>query len=316
MSNFLFTLPKPFFALAPMEDVTDTVFRRIIASCGKPDVFFTEFVSVDGLCSRGRERLLPHLIFSKEERPVMAQVWGLVPENFYKVSQEIKELGFDGIDINFGCPQRKIVKKGACAALIDNHQLAHEIILATKEGAGKLPVSVKTRLGYKKLQTVEWLGFLLEHDLAAITVHGRTASEQSAVPAHWDEIGKAVKLRDKMKKKTLIIGNGNVKSLAEARDKVEQYGVDGVMIGRGIFHNPWLFSAKQNSHIPKEKLELLLKHARLFEEVWGMGKPFNIMKKYFKIYVNGFAGASELRVKLMETHNLLQVETIIKEYLQ
>src|SRR3989344_5899284 len=236
MKNIWQSLTKPFFVLAPMDDVTDTVFRQVVAVVSKPNLFFTEFTNVDGLQSVGREKVLTRLQHQKTERPLIAQIWGLNPENFCKSAQDISKMDFDGIDLNMGCPEHGTVKKGACSALINNPELAAQIIAATKKGAGDLPVSVKTRIGFSEIQTEEWCGFLLKQDIAVLTVHGRTVKEMSKVPAHWDEIGKVVKLRDKMGLKTLIIGNGDVENREDGLKKVQEYGVDGIMIGRGIFH--------------------------------------------------------------------------------
>lgn len=285
-----------------MEDVTDTVFRQIIAKCGKPDLFFTEFTNVEGMCSRGRDKVGKRLIFTPGEHPIVAQIWGLDPKKYFETAKLIKTMGFDGIDINMGCPEKSVIKKGACAALINNLQLAKEIIMATREGAGGLPISVKTRIGIKEIKTEEWTGFLLKLNLDALTVHGRTVAEMSDFPAHWDEIGKVVKLRDSMKLKTLIIGNGDIKDRDDAIIKVEKYGVDGVMIGRGIFNNLWIFNKNidQKDVSYEEKLKLLIEHIELFDKQWGKNKNFSIMKKFYKIYISGRPDASEVRTKLME----------------
>jgi len=314
--NFWEQLKKPIFILAPMEDVTDTVFRRIVMKCGKPDLFLTEFTSVEGMFSKGDKKVNQRLLFTKEEKPIVAQIWGLNPENFYKAAQKLSNMGFDGIDINMGCPEKNVMKKGACAGLIKNPSLAKEIIQATKDGANGLPISIKTRIGLKEIKTEEWIGFLLEQNLAAITIHGRTASEMSKVPAHWDEIGKAVRLRNAMQLKTLIIGNGDIKSLKEAREKVEQYGVDGVMIGRGIFENLWLFNESVDiQKIPMEqRMQVLLDHMDLFVNTWDKTKNFQILKKYFKIYISNFEGAQDLRIKLMECKNSNDVQAIVASY--
>lgn len=316
--NFWQKLPKPFFILAPMDDVTDTVFRQVVIETARPDVLFSEFTNVDGLNSRGREKLMPRLWFEDQEHPIVAQIWGKIPENFYKAAKDLVEMGFDGIDLNMGCPERGVVSNGACAALIENHNLAKQIIDATIEGANGLPVSVKTRIGIGEIKTEEWISFLLGFNLAAIAIHGRTVKEMSKVPAHWDEIAKAVEIRDQLQgqrqDKILIIGNGDIKSYKEGLSKAKEFGVDGVMVGTGIFQNPWIFQ-KGEVGINKtkaERLKLLLFHARLFDKTWGKNKNFNILKKFFKIYVSGFEGAQDLRVKLMETQNLEQVEQIIK----
>jgi len=253
MKNFLKDLRKPILIQAPMEDVTDTVFRQIIAKCGKPDIFFTEFTNVDGMCSKGRDNVGKRLIFTENERPIVAQVWGKNPENFLKTAKLIKDMGFDGIDINMGCPKKSVIKKGLGGELINNQSLAKEIFLATKEGVGGLPISIKTRIGVKKIQTEEWTKFLLGLNLDCLIIHGRTVAEMSESPVHWDEIEKVVKLKNSMKLKTLIIGNGDVKSYKEATEKSKQYGLDGIMIGRGIFNNLWIFNKKLNEGWRKRK---------------------------------------------------------------
>lgn len=324
MTSLWNSLPKPIFSLAPMEDVTDTVFRQILCRTGKPDIFFTEFTNVDGVASAGRDIVARRLLFTKAEHPIIAQIWGMIPENYYKAAKEMVEMGFDGIDINMGCPQHDVVRHGACGALMKNHPLATELIQATKEGArsassGQAPnlsVSVKTRIGYSKIQTEEWIGFLLGQNLDLITVHGRTVAEMSKVPTHWDETGKAVELRNTMNKPTLIFGNGDVLSLAEAKEKVEQYHLDGVMIGRGIFHNPWLFAGVDPaSKTVKERLLLLEEHIRLYQQTWGSTKSFQILKKYFKIYLSDFDGASEMRQRFMETNSYDQALSLVSDIL-
>ncbi len=318
MKNLWQKLSKPFFVLAPMDDVTDVVFREIVCDTARPDVFFTEFTNVEALQSAGREVALRRLKFKPNQHPVVAQIWGKNPENFYKSAKDIVKLGFDGIDINMGCPEKNVVKNGTCSALINNPVLAAEIIAATKKGAGKLPVSVKTRIGFSKIQTEEWIGFLLKQDLAAITIHGRTRNEQSKVPAHWGEILKAVKLRDELGVKTLIVGNGDVTDYQEGIKKVKQTGVDGIMIGRGIFKDLWAFdkSSKFKMKSSKFMLQLLLKHARLFDKTWGNTKHFLILRRFFKIYVQDFPHAANLRNELMQTNNLKDVEQIVDDYLK
>ena len=306
MSSFWQTLPRPITALAPMEDVTDTVFRRIVAGCGRPGVFFTEFTNADGLCSVGREAVIHRLRFTEEERPIVAQIWGNNPENYLRVCREICDMGFDGIDINMGCPEKRVVKQGACSALIDNPTLATELVRAAQEGAGELPVSVKTRLGFRSRRTELWSETLLRLHPAVLTMHGRTAKELSEVPADWGEIAKVVELRDAMGSDTLIIGNGDVTKREQIPDFCRDYGVDGVMIGRGIFHDLFIFRPPETEGAfrdlpPREKLRHLREHVLLFREVWGEGRNVNILKKFVKVYVTGFAGAAGLRAELMET---------------
>lgn len=308
MENFWNKLKKPFFALAPMEDVTDAVFRQVVAKYGKPDVLFTEFVSVDGLCSKGRVKLLPRLKFAKIEKPIVAQIWGSDPEKFYESAKLISKMGFDGIDINMGCPDKKVVKKGAGGGLIKTPELAKEIIIAVKNGAPKLPISVKTRIGFDKIITEEWISFLLMQNLPALTIHCRTVKEISNVPAHWDEIKLAVKLKDKISPKTLIIGNGDVASFKQGLDLAKESGCDGIMIGRGIFNNLWIFNPKidPKSITPEMKIQALKDHIKLFGETWADNKNYDILKKFFKAYISGFPEAKQLRIKLMRTESVNQ----------
>ncbi len=313
MKSFWQDLPKPILALAPMEDVTDTVFRRIVASCARPSVFFTEFTSVDGLFSRGHEEVIHRFDFGETEHPIVAQIWGNTPALFYKAAKLIEEMKFDGIDINAGCPEKNIISHGGGACLIQDPPRMKEIIHATKDGAGNLPVSVKTRLGYKKISE-GWIRFLLEQDLDALTIHGRTAAELSKVPANWDEIAKAVHLRKELSKDTVIIGNGDVADYADAVSKCSNSGADGAMIGRGIFYNLWAFDKTGITHMDDRRtLERIMReHIRLFDQTWGKRKNFAVMKKFFKIYIQGFPHASEIRERLMETNNLKDAEAILE----
>jgi len=297
---------KPFLVLAPMEEVTDTVFRQIVAGVARPDVFFTEFTNVEGLQSVGREKLIHRLRFTESERPIIAQIWGKEPKNFYEATKLIKRLRFDGVDINMGCPEKDVVKNGCCIALINNRGLATEIIAAVKEGAGDLPVSVKTRIGLDKIITEDWCGFLLEQKIDALTVHGRTAKEKSDVPAHWDEIAKVVSLRNQSKSKTVIIGNGDVKDFLDAKSKLQIANVDGAMIGRGILENINAFNAQPATLSPQENVNLLREHLKLWEKTWGNTKNFAIMKKFVKAYIKGWEGAGELRAKLMNSTSVSQ----------
>jgi len=311
-NNFWGKLKKPYFILAPMADVTNSAFRQIICDTGKPDVFYTEFVSADGLCSeKGRPKLMPHLVFKENERLIVAQFFGANPENFYKCAQLAVELGFDGIDINMGCPAGKIVKHDSGAGLIRNPELAKEIIRETKRGAGGLPVSVKTRIGYNKIITEEWVSHLTEAGPAAIIMHGRTMKEMSRVPNHWDEIGKAAVLCRKAG--IPIIGNGDIVTYAEGLEKAKQYGLDGIMVGRGIFSNPWFFNPAIEPSIktPAERIELMKKHIELSIELWGNDRNFDVMKKFFKVYIHGWDGAKELRNSLMQIKTKEDVAKII-----
>ena len=304
MTNFWIKLRRPFYALAPMEDVTDTVFRQIICSIGRPDVMFTEFANVEAILHGDLQRLK----FTDSERPLVTQIWGTDPQKFYQAAVIVKKLGFDGIDINLGCPVKDVVKQGACSAMIGDRDRVREIISATREAG--LPVSVKTRIGTKKIVTNEWIGFLPTQNLAAITVHGRTVAEKSAVPVHWEEIGKAVSLRNQSESKTLIIGNGDVDSIENGKLKMENYGVDGVMIGRGVLSNPAVFADRELSR--NQRFQLLFQHINLWDQTWGTRKNFTVIKKFIKAYVNGFIGASLIRQELIATHNLLELKTKLR----
>ncbi|MFZ2769589.1 MAG: tRNA-dihydrouridine synthase [Minisyncoccia bacterium] len=299
-----------------MADVTDVAFRRIIAKYGKPDVLWTEFVSADGLVladKKGKKKLSKDLEYSEAERPIVAQFFTSIPEHMEEVAKLAMKLGFDGVDINMGCPDKSIEKQKAGAALIKNPKLARELIKAAKRGAGSLPVSVKTRVGYNKIEIEEWLPEILKEEPAVLIVHARTRKEMSKVSARWEFVKRAVEIRNELGVKTLIFGNGDVRDLEDARMKAKETGCDGVMLGRAIFGNPWLFS----EHIPtlKEKLNVLVEHTKLFEKLLGKYKNFAVMKKHFKAYVNGFDGAQDLRNKLMNTNSAKEVEKIVKNYL-
>lgn len=313
MSNFWTKLPKPFVALAPMEDVTDYVFREIVATeLPSPDIMFTEFTNVEALNSEGFERTIPRFRFSEKQRPIVAQIWGMKPENYYKTAKMIVDLGFDGIDINMGCPDKAVVKIGACSALINNQPLAKEIITATKEGAPNLPISVKTRLGLKEIVTEEWITFLLEQKIDAITVHGRTSKQMSDVPADWNEIKKTVVLRNKISPKTLLIGNGDVKDYNHGIKLSEEYGLDGAMIATGMLSNPWAFEKTAKIYNLRDNKKVLVKHLNLYSKTKESNKAYGVMKKFFKMYINNFEGASNLRSKLMETKNVDEALELLK----
>jgi len=307
---------KPILVLAPMSDVTDVAFRRLIAKYGKPDVMWTEFVSAHGLIlapKEGKKKLLKNLEYSKKEKPIVAQIFGSDPQIMTKTARLCVKLGFDGIDINMGCPDRSVEKQKSGAAMIKNPELARQIILAVKKGAGKIPVSVKTRLGYGKDDLDNWLPILLSTNPALITVHARTRKEMSKVPANWDRVKRAVEIRNEMKSDTLIFGNGDVVSIEDAYKKTKDTGCDGVMIGRGIFGKPWFFSGKEPNL--KKRLLILVEHSKLFNKHLA-DRNFSIMKKHFKAYIQGFDGAKELRIRLMETKNAKEVEKVIKDFLK
>jgi len=312
MNNFWKDFSGPVFSLAPMEDVTDTVFREIVMGMSAPNklhVVFTEFTSVEGMNHPvGRERVSERLIVNESEREllkklnikIVAQIWGRDPEIYHNIAKYISEnYDFDGIDINMGCPVKKVVKIGACSALIGEPERAREIILATKEGTS-LPVSVKTRTGIKEHQTEKWISNLLEVDPAAIILHGRTQRMQSEGDASWEEIAQAVQLKNQLKPDIPLHGNGDVFSYEQGLQRIEETGVNGVMVGRGIFQNPWFFNPEKTEIPQEERIHKLLEHTRLFEKTWSPDKNFNILKRFYKIYLNSFPGAAKMRADLME----------------
>ncbi len=319
MSNFWKEFTGPVFSLAPMEDVTDTVFREIVMGMAAPNklhVVFTEFTSVEGMNHPvGRERVSERLIVNASERQLLkklniklvAQIWGRDPEIYHNIAKFITEnYNFDGIDINMGCPVKKVVKIGACSALIGEPSLAKEIIAATKEGTS-LPVSVKTRTGIREHQTEEWITNLLDVEPAAIILHGRTQRMQSEADASWEEIRKAVQLKNQLKPHIPLHGNGDVLSYNQGLQRIKETGVDGVMTGRGIFQNPWFFDPEKTEIPMEERIAKLLEHTRLFEQTWSPGKNFNILKRFYKIYLNGFPGAAKMRGDLMNVTDFREV---------
>lgn len=399
MCSFWSSLPRPFFVLAPMANVTDSVFRKLFAKYGKPDVTWTEFVSADGLVSAGQKKLLVDLEYTNKERPIVAQLFTGHPEVMREAAVLVKTLGFDGLDINMGCPDRAVEKQGGGAALIKDTVLALKVLEAARDGVDlnsglnqkskiptsllrsyegqskssfsakatkdnqklkakgekfqTIPVSVKTRIGYNKID-LNWIKFLLEQKLPALTVHLRTRKEMSEVPAHWEIMPEIIKMRNEIAPATLIIGNGDVESLEQAREYSEKYGCDGIMIGRGIFGKPWFFEGLKKlktgksglrnilntkldfEKTPEERLKILVEHAKLFEKTFlpaptlnnkslnknGLRqaskniKNFDVMKKHFKAYVSGWDGAKELRVKLFEAEYAKDVAAVVKEYIK
>lgn len=293
----------PFSILAPMDDVTDVVFRTIIANCAAPEMFFTEFVNVDGLCSRGRPNLMHKLAINPDtDHNIVAQIWGKNPDNYRTVANELVDMGFHGVDINMGCPQKNEVKNGCCSALINDRELAGRIIDATKEGvAGRLPVSVKTRLGWNEID-LSWHEYLLGFELDMLSIHMRTRKEMSAVPAHWDVLPEIIKLRDKISPRTKIVLNGDIEDRKHGELIARQTGADGIMIGRGVFKNPYIFSSEPvwETMLKASKIELYKNHVQLFIDTWtDVKKNPHGLKKFCKVYINGFDDASDIREKVM-----------------
>lgn len=323
--NFWNEIKKPIFALAPMEDVTDTAFREIVMSVSDPEylhILFGEFVSTDGICHKvGRDRVSHRLKINESERKllkqknikIVAQIWGANPEKYSEATKIIcEEYDFDGIDINMGCPVKKIVKQGGCSALIGKPDLAKEIIYATKE-ASNIPVSVKTRTGIKEHITEEWISHILETKPAAITLHGRTQKMMSDSQADWEEIKKAVAVRDASGLDIPLLGNGDVWTMEDAREKIKSTNVDGVMVGRGIFKNPWFFNKELIDLSPGQKLSLLWEHTKLFADTWKDTKNFSILNRFFKIYTFDFYNAAEIRAALMTASNIEEVKKVLEE---
>ncbi|MDQ2973365.1 MAG: tRNA-dihydrouridine synthase [bacterium] len=375
----------PIFILAPMDDVTETVFRRIVTDCAAPDMTMTEFVNVDGLCSVGRARLMPRLNATLDTVPVIAQIWGKTPENFETIAREIslgllsdpeyeswlsremhgdeaqgggderskayiryaeastgadntairskagsasslaggqaKPLHFSGIDINFGCPDKSVVKNECCSALAQPHlhEKAIEIIRATKRGAGNMPVSIKTRLGFSSIDNT-WHELLLAEKPSMLTVHVRTTKQMSKVPAQWEAILPIIELRNKLSPDTKIILNGDIKTRLQGQTLLDKYGVDGIMIGRGVFDDPYCFADSPTGESPwselsrEDKLAILKKHITFWQQTYPNGeRKFDPLKKFCKIYCNGFDGAKELREHLMSCKTADELLTIIND---
>jgi tRNA-dihydrouridine synthase len=304
-----------------MDDVTDTVFREVVAAVAPADIGMTEFASSDGYAHpSGRDSVLRRLKVNPSEleagTPLIAQIWGNNPDHYRQMAEDLaKRPEFAGIDINMGCPEKGIVKRGCCGGLIkeENWDNAAAIIQATKAGAGQLPVSVKTRIGVNRIITEEWLSHILRQDVAALTVHGRTVKEMSKVPAHWDEIGKAVRLRDELAANTVIIGNGDVQSRAQADELAATYGLDGIMIGRGVLKNIQAFSKEPNGLTVNDRIDLLKRHLKLYEQTWGDTKSFDPMKKFAKLYISEFPGAADLRAEIMETHSTAEALNVLEQ---
>ncbi len=306
------------FSLAPMESVTDSVFRQVIIKCGRPDLFYTEFTNCDALVSKGRESALQNLKYTEIEKPIVAQLWGIHPENFDEAVKICIDLGFDGIDINMGCPVKKVLKVGAGGATIQNQKLAKEIIEISKNAIEKyskkkIPLSVKTRIGYDAVD-MEWIKFVLSQRLDVVTFHVRTVKELSKSKANWEIFKEIIPLRNEISPKTLIFGNGDVYTKEQLKEYPSKYGVDGVMVGRGIFANPWIFNKDIDIQkiTKEERISLLKYHIELFEKTWGDSKNIQILKKYFKIYLKGSEELNDLKDWLMETKSYEEMYKLLK----
>lgn len=314
-NNFWRDLPRPFFVLAPMEDVTDVVFRHVVSAAGKPDVFFTEFTNSDSYCHpEGIKSLRGRLLFTEDEQPMVAHIWGDSPEYFRRMSIGMKEMGFKGIDINMGCPVPNVASRGKGSGLILRPDVAAELIEAAK--AGGLPVSVKTRLGYKEVdEWKEWLTHILQQDIANLSIHLRTRKEMSAVDAHWELIPEIKALRDRIAPHTLLTINGDIPNRQVGLELASKYGIDGVMIGRGIFKNPFAFEKEPQDHSTKEHLDLLRLQLDLQDKyAEELPRSITALHRFFKIYVKGFRGAGELRNQLMHTKSTDEVRALLDSF--
>lgn len=309
MNNFWQQLDKPFFVLAPMEAVTDVVFRHVVSNAAAPDVYFTEFTNATGWVNAG-EKAVAGRLDKTDEKPIVAHIWGSDPDDIEKLALHCAELGYDSIDINTGCPDKSAIKSGGGAALIKNQPLMAKIITAAKKSG--LPVSVKVRLGYSQIDEYkDWLAFLLSQDLAALTIHLRTKSEMSKVPAHWELLPEIVTMRDQIAPQTLIIANGDIANRQHGLEIVKKYKVDGVMIGRGVFHNPFAFEKEPVEHTKDQLLKLLHLHLDLYEQRNEKKRKYETLKRFYKIYIRDFDGASELRHQLMQTKEVGEAREIL-----
>lgn len=315
IDNFWRELPRPFFILAPMEEVTDVVFRHVVSEAARPDVFFTEFTNSDSYCHpEGINSVRGRLTFTEDEQPIVAHIWGDKPEYFRQMSIGMAELGFKGLDINMGCPVPNVAQHGKGSGLIRRPEVAAELIQAAK--AGGLPVSVKTRLGFTEVDEWKvWLKHILEQDIANLSIHLRTRDEMSKVPAHWELIPEIKKLRDQVAPDTLLTINGDIPDRQKGLELAEKYGIDGVMIGRGIFHNPFAFETEKKDHSSEELLDLLRLHMDLHDQYSHLElRPFTALHRFFKIYVKGFQGASALRNQLMNTRSTDEVRELLDAF--
>ncbi|WP_436895830.1 tRNA dihydrouridine synthase [Mammaliicoccus sciuri] len=313
--NFWSELPRPFFILAPMEDVTDIVFRHVVSEAARPDVFFTEFTNTESFCHpEGIHSVRGRLTFSEDEQPIVAHIWGDKPDHFREMSIGMAEMGFKGIDLNMGCPVANVAGKGKGSGLILRPERAAEIIQAAK--AGGLPVSVKTRLGYYDIEEWrDWLKHVFEQDIANLSIHLRTRKEMSKVDAHWELIEAIKNLRDEIAPNTLLTINGDIPDRKTGLELAEKYGIDGVMIGRGIFNNPFAFEKEPRDHTSKELLDLLRLHLTLFDKyATSKTRQFKSLRRFFKIYVRSMRGASELRHQLMSTETTDEVRALLDEF--
>lgn len=342
--NFL--SKKNLIALSPMDGITDEVFRLIQSQIAKPDLIFTEFVSAEGI-SHGGVKLYDTLLFSKQERPIIGQLFGKDPDIFYKAAVILSHLAFDGIDINMGCPAKTVVRHGSGAALIDNPELAIKIINSTRQGINdyfnkevkitdlslnkktlvaikrnqkysdldkkeiiKPTLSVKTRLGINESTIKDWAKILLDQDLDFLSIHGRTLKQAYRDKADWSAIHQVSKMAKD--KRTKIFGNGDIESRQQGIEYCKKYNLDGVLIGRASAGNPWLFN--DYSATPKEKFSAMLLHAQLFEKIFPH-RRFDSLRKHFLLYTSSFPQAKSLRSKLVRLNSVKELLELEADFL-
>lgn len=328
-----------------MDGITDHPFRHLVAKYGHPSVIYTEFTSVEGLC-HGATRLLKDFLFDNTQRPIVAQLFGTTPAYFRQATIIACELGFNGIDINMGCPAKGVIDHGAGAALILTPQLAQNIVKATQQGVNdflngqraadcpdisesiarevttraqinanedqKIPISIKTRLGYDQIVTADWVNNLLETKPDLIAIHGRILKQGHGGEVHWEEIAKAGELIHATG--ALILGNGNINSYQEAEEKTKQYGIDGVLIGRAALGNPFVF--QKNSLQTKSIYQIAVEHAQLYEQTYQADEKYNFlpMRKHLGWYVREIDNAAQIRSELMTTSSSQEVAQILHKF--
>ncbi|MCZ0716879.1 tRNA dihydrouridine synthase [Aerococcus kribbianus] len=315
MPNFWQELPKPFFVLAPMEDVTDVAFRHVVQEAAAPDVFFTEFTNAESYNHpEGQISVRGRLAFTEDEKPIVAHIWGDNPDHFKKMAFDMADRGFSGMDLNMGCPVQNVVRHGRGSGLINHQDKAIQLIQATKEAP--LPVSVKTRLGFNDIAEMDqWLPKVFEQDIVNLSIHLRTRKEMSNYDAHWDLIPEIVAMRDAIAPQTLLTINGDIPNRQVGEELVDKYGVDGIMIGRGIFHNPFAFEKEAQDHSPEEHIALFRRHLDLFDQYEDViQRPFKSLRRSFKIYIRNIKGASKLRQALMTAETSDQAREFLDEF--
>lgn len=311
MNNFWDNLKKPIIGLAPMDGVTDFPMREIQCDIAKPDIIYTEFISAEGFI-RNQSAFQKKLYFTKNQKPIVVQIFGYTPQAFYETILQISKLGFDGIDINMGCPAKSVLQKGGGGNLINNFQLSKQIIEKSLEALKNtnIPLSIKTRIGIDKKSTLKWFTFLSDFPLSEITIHGRRLKDGHGGEVNWEELNVGSQI---IKEKNIIcLGNGGIKSIKDAEQKCQLYGLGGVLIGKAAFGNPWVFK-KDYAVLKEDILSVIENHAKVSEEFYGIDK-FNIVRKHFGWYPKGFSNCIKLKTELLKTNNYLEVKSILDKF--